>query len=114
MPRRLVAALFFVLFTALACSGLTPVPVPDDKKDFIGTWVAEDSTLIIEADGMLSHKNTGGAGSSEMNAPIQEWRDDAIVAGIGPIAQTFTVEQAPAKRKGTWMMKVNKKKYTRK
>ena len=49
----------------------------------------------------------GNNSNTEFSAPITEWHDDRIVAGIGPISQEFKID-SPAKRgKGGWKMTIN-------
>ena len=112
-------ALMLTTPAVLACAGIEdlaasvqPVPPPPEASRLIGTWEGEGVIFTITADGMLLHE-TSGAAQTSFNAPVQEWRDDAIVAGIGPIAQTFRISGPRKQKKGVFVLTVNDQDLTR-
>lgn len=111
--RWLALALTCTTPAILACSGIDdlaemaePVPPPEDMSRLVGTWKGDGVELTLSADGMLHHQ-TQGAGSTEFTAPVKEWRDDAIVAGVGPVTQTFEIEGPRKAGKGKFVLVVN-------
>jgi len=118
-PKKLVIAGSIALWSALACGGLEdsvkPVPVPEDRKDYIGSWTSEQMDLTITADGHCTYekRSKGGGGKTSLNAPIKAWHATGFDAGIGPLVTTFVVSKPPAKKKGAWTMTVDDVKLTR-
>ena len=95
----------------LACAGLedavTAVPVPENKKNFVGKWEGVGVSLTITPDGGLAYEKTGGVGSKSLNAPIQAWGPGWFEAGIGPLKTRFVVNKPPKKKRGTWHMTID-------
>jgi hypothetical protein len=92
---------------------LQPKPVPKEHANLVGHWTSlKYATLIIDEGGSLQHMRHGGVGS-QFSAPIQSYDNGAIVAGVGPVKQTFSVDVAPTLVDGTWTMTVNGRVYNR-
>ena len=98
----------------LACGGMEglaemaqPVPAPPEHLPIVGTWVGDEVTLSITADGMLSHETHGGGASTSFRAPVREWKDGAVVAGLGPVVQSFELEGPMEGEDGQTVLVVN-------
>jgi len=117
---RLLSILILSLGLALGCGGLKqamesmqPVPVDATHMGYVGTWVGGPVTLIISADGMLDYKRKNGATSTTLSAPIQQWGEGSLVAGVGPMTRTFIISETPHQDGGVWKMTVDGQPLTR-
>ena len=91
MFKPMRVALILAGLAGLACSGVTPTPVPPEKTDYVGSWSGGPVTLTIEANGMLHYKKESGGTSSSLDAPIQLWHSKGFDAGIGLLADLTRV-----------------------
>ena len=99
---RTLSAFLLVLFLT-ACSE----PLPEDRLAYEGDWRSKEMRLLILADGTVSYKRLQNGGTTTINAPLKEFRGDDFRVGIGPIATTFEVSEAPHKVDGKWEMVVD-------
>lgn len=107
--RALVAV--FLGVWILACAGLgdlsdleaalKPTPPPSDA--WVGVWEGPGHSLIIAADGTVELRKREGGTSQNVTAPAKDWTG-GITIGIGPISNTWTVEQPPHEVDGEWRM----------
>jgi len=83
-------------------------PVPEDKVDYIGTWVSDDgtTTLTIEANGGIARRTVSKWGSGEVSGAIRVFEDDRIITG--PVLRlTFRVDTPPTWVNGVWRMVID-------
>jgi hypothetical protein len=102
--RILAVALAVTLMSLVACSG---VEIPPDKQDYVGVWRAETMALEITRAGMVSYERVENGVTKEINAPIQEFRGDDFVVGVGPLNTTFRVDRLPYTEGGSWKFVVD-------
>jgi len=95
-------ALAFI-FILTACSGM---PIPDDKKSYIGHWQGVGMDLIITPDGGLNYKRVGSV-TKTVSAPIKKFDGNNIVAGILFLTTTFEVQTPPYQDADVWKMVVD-------
>ncbi|RBP48529.1 hypothetical protein [Arenicella xantha] len=96
-----IIALLLALLTA--CSE----PLPEDKLIYAGDWRSQEMALLILADGSVSYKRLKKGVTTSVNGPLQEFKGDSFVVGLGPIKTTFEVSEAPHEVDGTWQMVVD-------
>ncbi|MBI5325352.1 MAG: hypothetical protein HZB41_08805 [Ignavibacteriae bacterium] len=101
--------LFLVIFafiigsltlTFTGCGKKTPIP--QDKKDYVGTWISEtQDTIVIRANGEGNAK----VGSTTISGGSVEFQGKSSVSikaiGLGP---TLKINQPPHEMEGRWMM----------
>ena len=102
--RIVAVALAVTLMSLVACSG---VEIPPDKQDYVGVWRAETMALEITRAGMVSYERVENGATKEINAPIQEFRGDDFVVGVGPVSTTFHVDRPPYADGDTWKFVVD-------
>jgi len=108
MNKKLLISTFLLIFLLTGCS-LLGIPIPEDKQDFIGTWKADEVHLIISPTGQLDYKDP----KLSLDAPIKEFTDEHIIAGVWFLEKTFNIDKAPYKENGSWKMKVNGIEFTK-
>jgi len=74
------------------------------RRSFNGTWQGGGVTITIEPGGQVKYENTAGAVDKSIDAPIQDFRQDAFVVGFLWITTTFQVDEAPHEVDGVWRM----------
>ena len=83
------------------------VPVPDDKRSYVGKWEGPGVTLVLTADGGVSYKNVSGTGTKEINAPLVAFHDNDFEVGAFGITTVFKVDSPPSEKDGKWTMTVD-------
>ncbi len=61
-------------------------------------------SLLITADGGLSYERKRGNSTTTLDAPIQEFENDHITAGLWIFNMTFQINRAPYKDGDAWRM----------
>ena len=118
IPKKLAAVAVFAALNTLACAGIEDavksVPVPADKTEYVGTWTADQVSLMISAEGNCEYSKspTDGA-TTTINAPIQALHATGFDVGIGPFVTTFVVSDPPHEVGGAWKMTVDDRELTR-
>ena len=84
-----------------------PIPIPEDKAAYVGTWEGPGMQLTIRADGMVSYRREVGSGSRRLEAPIRAFSGHDFEVGLGSLTTTFEVSDPPHERDGTWLMTVD-------
>ena len=100
------AVLVALTLAACACGGCESTPVPEERKELVGSWQGEGVTLTITAEGHCHYVKVGG-GKKELNAPIQRFGDDGFDVGLGSLTTTFKVSKWPYVDGGKWKMTVD-------
>lgn len=96
-----------VLGSLLACTGVLPTPVPEDRADYVGSWAGGPVTLVIAREGMVEYERDEGNVHIRIEAPIQAWHERGFDAGLGPLVTTFLVTDPPHHEDGDWTMTVD-------
>ena len=105
----------------MACIGLIPLVlvacgkhVPQEKQAFVGQWGADEMSLLITQEGHVVYKRkVGDSGSKAIDAPLEGFEGDNIVAGLGPLKTSFVVSVPPHRDGGAWKMTVDGVELTR-
>ena len=95
----------FSALAGLACSGLTPVEIPDDKAAYVGAWSGKDTVLLIEQAGTAAWDTKSGGASTSLTGNIT-FTDGGFSIGFPPMALDFAASE-PALAGSTWKMTVN-------
>jgi hypothetical protein len=99
-----------VVLAVTSCLGTT---VPKDRHDYVGEWEGTGMYLVITPDGGLHYRRVTGSGKTKLNVPIQEFKGDDFVAGLGPFSTTFVVSRRPHRVGDEWKMTVDGVELTR-
>lgn len=100
--KKLFIPIILSTFLFTSCS-LMGIPIPEDKQDFIGTWKDDEVHLTISPTGQLEYKDP----KLSLDAPIKEFTDEHIIAGVWFLEKTFRIDNAPYQKNGVWKMKIN-------
>lgn len=103
-PR--VPALLSLVLLGLVLSGCG-IPVPDDKRDYVGAWQGPAITLVITADGRVEYERVTGAMSRKISGPIKTFQGPDFVVGVLFVTTTFRVERPPYRDGNQWRMRVD-------
>lgn len=94
------------LLSVLALGGcdVEAKPLPDDKKEYAGTWAGQDMKLVIQPNGRIEYER----GNTTVTGPIQKYEGADFTVGAFGLSTTFDVEEVPHQAEdGTWQMKVD-------
>ncbi len=94
------------LLSVLALGGcdVEAKPLPDDKKEYAGTWAGQDMKLVIQPNGRVEYERDG----TTITGPIQKYEGADFVVGAFGLSTTFDVEEVPHQvDDGSWQMKVD-------
>lgn len=104
--RKGFSIIVFALFVASLTLSLTScgkkTPVPQDKKDYVGTWISgTQDTIVIRANGEGNAK----VGSTTISGGSVEFPDKNSISikaiGLGP---TLKINQPPQEIEGKWQV----------
>lgn len=114
MRKGLLFVVFFIITGSLAltfsgCGKKTPIP--QDKKDYVGTWISgTQDTIVIRADGAGNAK----VGNTTISGGSVEFPDKNSVSikaiGLGP---TLKINQPPQEVDGKWQVVLDGTTYFR-
>ncbi len=93
----------FALLTFTAC---TRLPVPEDKKDYVGTWKSNEVTLTLTQDGGVNYERIGPVNKT-FKGPLKAFKGNDFVAGIWFLTTTFKVDSPPHLDGNLWKMTVD-------
>jgi hypothetical protein len=60
--------------------------------------------VVIEPDGMVGVSRHTDHTNSDLRAPAQAWKPDAVEIGLGGLTTTYRVDEAPYEKDGAWRM----------
>jgi hypothetical protein len=82
-------------------------PIPADKSDYVGHWIAPGMTLLITQGGQVEYKRVVNNVSTTINAPLKAFEGANLIVGVGPLSTTFVVSAIPHQEEGVWTMTVD-------
>lgn len=103
MKRTLLQNVALLSVLALGGCDVESKPLPEDKKEYAGTWAGQDMQLAITAAGRVEYKR----GNTTVTGPIQKYEGDDFTVGAFGLSTTFDVEEPPHQEDGHWQMKVD-------
>lgn len=106
---------FLCVFAALLSPSCmkAPTPVPDQYQDYVGDWSGEnDSAIVINADGSASLKMVNVEGNSTLThtadpTSVAFKADQIVFEGVFGLNFTYTIDRAPARVDGRWVMVID-------
>ena len=99
-----------VLVTAgLMCLvvGCNSIPVPDDKRAYVGTWEGVGFHLTIYEDGGIDYRRVKGKSTTTVTGPLKSFKGDDFEVGVLFITTTFEVQHPPYLEGDDWFMVVD-------
>ena len=81
--------------------------IPDDRKDYIGTWEGDGFYLWISATGSVEYERQQGSRSTSLSGPLKEFVGDDFEVGFLFLTSTFKVAQRPHRTGPYWTMVVD-------
>jgi len=93
-------------FTCLiACCN--SIPVPEEKRAYVGTWEGVGFHLTITEDGGIDYRRVKGKHSTTATGPLKSFKGDDFVVGVLFITTTFKVQHPPYLEGDDWFMVVD-------
>ncbi|HLP53828.1 MAG TPA: hypothetical protein VK151_02325 [Fluviicola sp.] len=109
-----IFAIPFVLLILFSCSFSGGQGIPEDKKDYIGTWTSTEIYLDISENGNVDYKRESAGGSTtSIKAPIQKFEGNSFVVGALGFDTKFVVSKPPHEENGVWTMTVDGRELTK-
>jgi hypothetical protein len=99
-------AAFLVFITALI-TGCNSVPIPEEKKTYVGTWEGVGFHLTITDDGAVDYRRVNGRSTKKITGPVRDFRGDDFVVGALFITTRFEVQHPPYMEGDDWFMVVD-------
>jgi predicted amidohydrolase len=111
--KTITNTFLIIALTFLLACGLKGIGIPEDKKDYVGTWRSEIIELRINENGRVEYKKSKNGMSSSVNGPIQKYDGNSFIVGALGINTTFIVSEAPKEVNGVWKMTVDGNELTK-
>ena len=103
---RFTILLIVVGFICLL-SGCNLIPIPDEKRTYVGTWEGVGFHLKITDDGGVKYRRVNGNNTKTVTGPVKNFRGDDFVVGVLFITTTFKVQHPPYLEGNEWLMVVD-------
>jgi hypothetical protein len=103
---RLTFILFLAGYTGLIV-GCNTIPVPEEKRSYVGTWQGVGFQLTITDDGGVNYRRVTGKSSTTVSGPLKSFKGDDFVVGALFVTTTFEVQDPPYKEGDDWFMVVD-------
>ena len=104
--HRFVWVLFLGAFFCLII-GCQSVPVPEEKKAYVGTWEGIGFRLTIHENGGIDYRRVNGKYSTSLAGPLKRFKGDDFVVGVLFVTTTFEVQHPPYQEGDDWFMVVD-------
>ena len=102
----LVLILVIVGFTGLI-GGCNSMPVPEDKRSYIGTWEGVGLQLTINDNGGVNYRRVYGKRSTKVSGPLKNFEGDDFIVGVLFFTTTFNVHKPPYMDGDDWFMVID-------
>jgi hypothetical protein len=109
MSKELICfmlAAFLVFFTALI-TGCNSIPIPEDKRTYVGTWEGVGFHLTITDAGAVNYRRVNGRSTKTITGPVTDFIGDDFVVGMLFITTRFEVQLPPHMEGDDWFMVVD-------
>jgi hypothetical protein len=103
---RLMVMLILAGFSFLI-TGCNSIPIPENKRAYIGTWEGVGFHLTITNDGGVDYRRVKGNATKTITGPVKSFKGDDFVVGVLFINTTFEVQHPPYKEGDDWFMVVD-------
>ena len=108
---RRIFHLFCLLLVVAGFSGLIGgcnfVPVPEEKRAYIGTWEGVGFHLAISDSGGVNYRRVNGNRSTTISGPLKNFEGDDFIVGMLFFTTTFEVHKPPYLDGDDWFMVVD-------
>jgi hypothetical protein len=104
--RRFVWVLVVAVFTGLV-SGCHSIPIPEEKRSYVGTWEGIGFHLTIRENGGIDYRRVNGKYSTSVTGPLKSFIGDDFVVGVLFVTTTFEVQHPPYLEGDDWFMVVD-------
>jgi hypothetical protein len=101
--NRFVLIVLIVTFTCLFV-GCNSIPVPEEKKSYIGTWQGVGFHLTITDNGGVDYRRVKGKRSTKISGPLKNFKGDDFIVGVLFFTTTFEVHRPPYLDGDDWYM----------
>ena len=88
-------------------SGCNSIPIPEEKRNYVGTWEGVGFHLTITEDGSVDSRRVQGKRTTTVAGPVKSFEGDDFVVGVLFITTTFEVQHPPYKDGDEWLMVVD-------
>ena len=103
---RFTILLFVVGFICLF-GGCNSIPIPEEKRTYVGTWEGVGFHLTITDDGSVDYRRVQGKHTKTVTGPVKSFEGDDFVVGVLFITTHFEVQHPPYKDGDEWLMVVD-------
>ena len=103
---RFVLVLVVAGFICLV-AGCNSIPVPEEKRAYVGTWEGVGFHLTIDEDGGIDYRRVKGKSATTVTGPLKSFKGDDFVVGVLFITTTFEVQHPPYLEGDDWFMVVD-------
>lgn len=109
MCKILIRFVTIVLITTLTCLfvGCNSIPVPENKRSYIGTWEGVGFHLTIRDNGGVDYRRVNGNRSTKISGPLKNFRGDDFIVGVMFFTTTFEVHRPPYLDGDDWYMVID-------
>lgn len=87
---------FFLLLFLVGCAE----PLPEDRKDYVGLWKSNQTSLLITEEGRLEYVSNKGTAKKSVSMPIKTINESGITAGFLIFTSKFELGGAPLPKDG--------------
>ena len=104
--HRFVWVLVVAVLTGLLI-GCNSIPIPEEKKAYVGTWKGIGFQLTIRENGGIDYRRVNGKYSTSVTGPLKNFIGDNFVVGVLFATTTFEVQHPPYREGDDWFMVVD-------
>lgn len=108
--RQGVLRICIILLSVSLFGCSDPVPLPPDKADYIGLWVAPDRYISIFSNGRLEYKEKLGFGMHNRTQGNFEFKGNTLDTAM---FASYIINEPPHEVNGQWKMVVDGVAYVR-
>ena len=109
MGKNFYRFILVLVATSFICLmiGCNSIPVPEEKRSYVGTWEGVGFHLTIYEDGGIDYRRVKGNSTTTITGPLKSFNGDDFVVGLLFITTTFEVQHPPYLDGDDWFMVVD-------
>lgn len=88
-------------------SGCNSIPIPEEKRNYVGTWEGVGFHLTISENGNVDYRRVEGKYTKTVTGPVKSFEGDDFVVGVLFLTTTFDVQHPPYQDGDEWLMVVD-------
>jgi hypothetical protein len=88
-------------------SGCNSIPIPEEKRTYVGTWEGVGFHLTITGDGGVNYRRVNGNITKTVTGPVKSFKGNDFIVGVLFITTTFKVQHPPYMEGNEWLMVVD-------